>query len=803
MENPTTVNREHQHGANLEIDRIVAEIGASPGDVIPLLHAVQEKFNYLPEFALRRICEITEITPAAVTGISTFYPQFRHTPVGQHIIHVCTGTACHVKGADLVLDAFRRELSIKRDQDTDPGGQFTLQNVACLGCCTLAPVVQIDDVTYGKVKPDRVANIIKDFLLFQGKTSDSIKDRKDDLHDESEIKIGLGSCCIASGSGKVQQALEQCFAGTGVHTRVKLVGCVGMCHRSPLLEVCLPDKEPILYDKVQPEEVKNIVLRHFKPKSFGKRMKNAALNVIENILEDNRSNGLMRHALHTRDPNIEAFLGRQQHIATEHSGHMDPLDIEEYRSRGGFKALEQCLEKYSPEEIIQQIKKSGLRGRGGAGFPTWKKLQETRQAKGEKKFIICNGDEGDPGAFMDRMILESYPFRVIEGMLICAYAVGASDGYFYIRAEYPLAVQRVNAALKQYRETVSLIKSFCGGSRGAVFSKSAPLAAGGNLKIIEGAGAFVCGEETALIASIEGKRGMPGFRPPYPAVKGLWGHPTLVNNCETLATVPWILRNGPGAFAKLGTEKSKGTKVFSLAGKIVRGGLIEVPMGITIHEIVEEIGGGIENSRPFKAVQIGGPSGGCVPAELAHTRVDYEDLTKVGAMMGSGGLLVMDDTDCMVDIARYFLTFTCSQSCGKCTFCRIGTRLMLDILEKICAGKGSSEDLKNLEEIAGKTKQGSLCGLGKTAPNPVLTTLRYFREEYEAHLKGTCPAKRCKALIAYSITGKCIGCTICAQQCPAKAIAITPYKRHEIVQERCIKCGTCRGVCPNEAVVVT
>jgi NADH-quinone oxidoreductase subunit F len=823
---------------NLEIDRIVAEIGASPGDVIPILHALQKRFNYLPEFALRRICEITEITPAAITGISTFYPQFRHTPVGQHIIHVCTGTACHVKGADLVLDAFRRQLRIKENQDTDPGGQFTLQNVACMGCCTLAPVVQIDDVTYGKVKPDGVVNILKDFLSHRGKTTGLSKDGKDDSQEDSEIKIGLGSCCIASGSGKVQQALEKYLAGSGVRTRVKRVGCVGMCHRTPLLEVCLPDKEPVLYDKVQADEVKNIVLQHFKPKSFAKRIKNSALNVIENILEDNRANKSRRHALHMRDPNIEAFLGRQQHVATEHSGHMDPLDIEEYRSRGGFKALEQCLEKFSPEEIIEQIKISGLRGRGGAGFPTWKKLQETRRAKGERKFIICNGDEGDPGAFMDRMILESYPFRVIEGMLICAYAVGASEGYFYIRAEYPLAVQRVNAAIDKMahelheltripekKETTitttkgshglhqdslelqtmtALMKSFCGGVQGGQFlQKAPPLAAGGNLKIMEGAGAFVCGEETALIASIEGNRGMPRFRPPYPAQKGLWGYPTLVNNCETFATVPWILRNGPEAFAKLGTEKSKGTKVFSLAGKIVRGGLIEVPMGITIHEIVEEIGGSIENNRSFKAVQIGGPSGGCVPAELAHTRVDYEDLTKVGAMMGSGGLLVMDDSDCMVDIARYFLAFTCSQSCGKCTFCRIGTRLMLDILEKICAGKGSSRDLKDLEEIAGKTKQGSLCGLGKTAPNPVLTTLRYFREEYEAHLKGTCPAKRCKALITYSINGRCIGCTICAQQCPAKAIPITPYKKHEILQEKCIKCGTCKNVCPNEAVTVT
>ena len=322
------------------------------------------------------------------------------------------------------------------------------------------------------------------------------------------------------------------------------------------------------------------------------------------------------------------------------------------------------------------------------------------------------------------------------------------------------------------------------------------------LKVMEGAGAFVCGEETALIASIEGRRGIPGFRPPYPAQKGLWGYPTLVNNCETYATVPWIIRNGAQKFSQLGTEKSKGTKVFSLAGKIARGGLIEVPMGITIREVVEQIGGGIESGKQFKAVQVGGPSGGCIPAEMADIRVDYEDLTKAGAMMGSGGLLVMDEDDCMVDIARYFLTFTCDQSCGKCTFCRIGTRYMLDILNKICAGKGTQADLQNLEEIAHKTKQRSLCGLGKTAPNPVLTTLKYFRGEYEAHLKGICPAKRCKDLIKYSIDDSCIGCTICAQKCPVGAISITPYQKHIIKQDICIKCGTCKQVCPTDSVVI-
>jgi len=561
-----------------------------------------------------------------------------------------------------------------------------------------------------------------------------------------------------------------------------------MCHRTPLLEVNVPDKDPVLYDSVKPDDVRRIILKHYKPKTWRQRIKNATYNFIENIIDDPHSNGFTRHPLHFRDPNIQAFLGRQKHIATEFSGQIDPLDLEEYRSKGGFEALERCLTELSSHDVVDRIKPRGLRGRGGAGYPSGLKWEVVRQSRDNTKFIICNGDEGDPGAFMDRMILESYPFRVIEGMIIAACTVGAHEGYFYIRAEYPLAVHRVKDAIRQCRETGLLGQDILG--------KGYSL----NLNILEGAGAFVCGEETALIASLEGQRGNPRYRPPYPAKKGLWGHPTLVSNCETFATVPWIIRNGADAFARMGTDKSKGTKVFSLAGKIARGGLIEVPMGITIQEIVHDIGGGIENGRPFKAVQIGGPSGGCIPAELAHTRVDYEDLTKVGAMMGSGGLLVMDDSDCMVDIARYFLSFTQNQSCGKCTFCRIGTRHMLRILENLCAGEGKQEDLIELEEIALKTKQGSLCGLGKTAPNPVLTTLTYFRDEYEAHLNGTCPAKRCKALITYTIDETCIGCTVCAQKCPAGAIAIAPYQRHMIDQTKCLKCGTCMQVCPTESV---
>jgi NADH-quinone oxidoreductase subunit F len=485
---------------------------------------------------------------------------------------------------------------------------------------------------------------------------------------------------------------------------------------------------------------------------------------------------------------VAAFLGRQQHLATEYCGHIDPIDLDEYLAHGGFQMLEECLRKRSPAEIIETVRASGLRGRGGAGYLTGRKWEQVRAAAGSPKYIICNGDEGDPGAFMDRMILESYPYRVIEGMAIAAHAVGAEEGVFYIRAEYPLAVRRVGEALRLCKERGVIGDNLFGTGRRL------------NLRIMQGAGAFVCGEETALLASIEGRRGMPRLRPPYPAVEGLWAKPTLVNNVETYALVPWILRSGAAAFAAMGTGTSKGTKVFALAGKIARGGLIEVPMGVTLREIVEEIGGGLAGGKRFKAVQVGGPSGGCVPAELADTPVDYEALTAAGAIMGSGGLVVLDESDCMVDVARYFLEFTQDQSCGKCTPCRIGTRRMLDILERLVAGDGRKGDLEELEHLARFIQKASLCGLGKTAPNPVLSTLRYFRSEYEAHLEKRCPAGRCKQLVKYTISDECIGCTLCAQHCPSDAIPMTPYEKHVIDQDKCIRCDTCKQVCPVHAV---
>ncbi len=774
-----------------EIDAIVLKIGSTPECVIPILQALQERYQYLPQAALRRVCEISAITPAAIQGVATFYSQFRHQPVGQHIVQVCMGTACHVKGSQLVYDAFCRELQLTTDQDTDSKGMFTLQRVACLGCCTLAPVVRIDQVTYGHLTPESVHRVLEDFM--RAKHDD---DHQRALHpvaaDEQagEIRIGLGSCCVAGGSAQVQKALEETLDETGIRAKIQRVGCVGMCHQTPLMELIPAQGVQAFYAHVKPEEVRDIVLRHFQPPRLSSRLKSRAVTFLENLLTDSTLAGESRYPLDVREQPVQAFLGEQFHIATEGSGAMDPLDLAAYRGRGGFQALEKILDEHTPDQVIEQIRASGLRGRGGAGFLTgakWRLVHETAELE---KYVICNGDEGDPGAFMDRMLLESYPFRVIEGIIIAAYAVGAEQGYLYIRAEYPLAVERIRQALA-ICESEGLLGEHI---LGRPFNL--------RLRIMEGAGAFVCGEETALIASIEGKRGMPRLRPPFPANEGLYGKPTLVNNCETFSLVPWIMRKGSERFAALGSEKSRGTKVFALAGKIRRGGLIEVPMGISVRRIVEEIGGGTASGKPFKAVQIGGPSGGCVPASLADTPVDYEALLQVGAMMGSGGLVVLDESDCMVDIARYFLSFTQEQSCGKCTFCRIGTRRMLDILEKLCAGQGRSEDILKLEELAHMTVSGSLCGLGRTAPNPVLSTLKYFRHEYEAHVQGQCPAKKCKALIRYTITDGCIGCTRCRQRCPVDAIPFTPYQKHSIDAAKCTRCDSCRTACPVQAVVI-
>ncbi|MDP3001839.1 MAG: NADH-ubiquinone oxidoreductase-F iron-sulfur binding region domain-containing protein, partial [Bacteroidales bacterium] len=613
-------------------------------------------------------------------------------------------------------------------------------------------------------------------------------DNKEDI--DAEIRIGLGSCCVAGGSKEILSEIVDIKKKYDLNIRLKPVGCVGVCNQTPLLEIVTRENIHSRYTKVSKYQVEEILLKHIRPRAINKRIKHNIYDLVDTFLSDDMLTSPVNIPGELREKYLNNFLSYQVHLATSNSGVLSPDSYEEYCLSGGFEALNQCLNRFDQNTIVDIITESGLRGRGGAGFSTGEKWRISMLANGDSKYVVCNGDEGDPGAFMDRMLLESFPYRVVEGMIIAAYATGAKEGIFYIRAEYPLAVTRVRKALKQCYE------------KGILGDRVSGTGFSFNIKIFEGAGAFVCGEETALISSLEGKRGTPHLRPPYPAVKGFRGQPTLVSNVETLSLVPWIITNGAEAFKSIGSGKSKGTKVFALAGKISKGGLIEVPMGITIREIVEKIGDGVAEGRKFKAVQIGGPSGGCIPASEADTSVDYEELTKMGAMMGSGGMVVLDDTDCMVDMAKYFLTFTHKQSCGKCTFCRIGTKQMLNIITRLSEGKAALSDIDELENLCKSVKDGSLCGLGKTSPNPVLTGLRYFREEYEAHTRGYCPAKKCRDLIRYVVTDDCTGCTKCSQECPVNAIPFNPYEKHEIDNQLCTKCDNCRIVCPENAIEI-
>ena len=577
-----------------------------------------------------------------------------------------------------------------------------------------------------------------------------------------EVLVGLGSCGLAAGGLKVYQRFAELLGSAGVDAALKKTGCIGMCYAEVLVEVRDENNGSTLYGNVSPEKVDRIVESHVKN---GQVIREWAAGVNGNY-------------------------SKQRRIVLRNCGVIDPDSLDEYLARKGYEALEKALTRMTPAQVVAVIADSGLRGRGGAGFPTGTKWRLAAGSHDSHKYVICNADEGDPGAFMDRSVLEGDPHSILEGMAIAAYAIGADAGYFYVRAEYPEAVRRLRHAIAQATARGLLGSNILG--QGFNFQV--------NLK--EGAGAFVCGEETALIASIEGRRGMPKVRPPFPVEAGLWGHPTCINNVETLANVPWIILRGAEEFRQLGTSGSKGTKVFALAGKVKKGGLVEVPMGMTINEVIYDIGGGTLTGGPFKAVQMGGPSGGCIPASLGATPVDYEQITATGAIMGSGGMVVMDESTCMVDVARFFLSFTQNESCGKCTFCRIGTKRMLEILERICAGKGKPEDVALLSELGEQIKSSSLCGLGQSAPNPVLTTLRYFLDEYTAHIVDKkCPAKACLPLVEFSINAeKCTGCGLCVAACSAGAIRGEKKSPHRIETAKCVNCARCITVCNQSAV---
>ncbi len=580
------------------------------------------------------------------------------------------------------------------------------------------------------------------------------------------VVIGEGSCGIAAGASKVRAAIEAVMMANEPF-ELGSTGCIGMCFLEPIVDI---------YDG----------------KALVRRLVKVSAKDAENIVNAARTGDLSLVDAIAITADDEEFLSRQTRIALRHCGIIDPVSLDDYREADGYQALEKALKTMTPEQVIEEIKISGLAGRGGAGFPTWFKWNAARQSEGEEKYLICNADEGDPGAFMDRAVIESDPHSLIEGMLIGAYAIGAKEMIVYVRAEYPLAITHLEIAIEQAKKANLLGENILGTG----FSC--------DMRIKAGAGAFVCGEETALIESLEGKRGMPRLKPPFPAQKGYMDKPSNINNVETFANVSWIINNGGEAFAAMGTENSKGTKVFALTGKIRKGGLVEIPMGKTLRDVIYGIGGGIRDDKEFKAVQMGGPSGGCIPADLLDTVIDYKALAATGAIMGSGGMVVMDESTCMVGMAKFFLDFTALESCGKCVHCRIGTARMQEILTRIVKGEGKQGDIELLEELCEAIKDGALCGLGQTAPNPVLTTIRYFRDEYEAHInEKKCPAKECVDLLTYSIDAdKCKGCTLCAKKCPAKAISGELKNAHIIDENICIRCGQCVNSCRFGAIIV-
>ncbi len=765
------------------LDKTLEKHAPDRSSLIAVLQDVNEHFGYLPEASLRGVSDRLAMPLSEVYHVATFYTAFSLKPRGKHTVKVCTGTACHVRGAPRVIDELTRQLKVAPGETT-ADGKFTLETVNCIGCCALGPVVVIDGHYY-QTSPATVKELLDsvDKEPVSAVASDGKKPGAEPGLDITRLmtkEVGIAVCggtgCQAYGCEAVATAVKNELDRLGISAKVDFVqcGCPGFCERGPLVMV---RPENIFYQKVTVEAVPAIVHETV----VGGRI------VEEFLYKDAATNKSLVHEMDI------PFYSKQQRLLLNDNGLISPTNIDHYLKRcGGYEALARAL-KMQPDTIIEDMRKSGLRGRGGGGFLTGRKWASCRKAHGHPKYVICNADEGDPGAFMDRSLLEGNPHRVIEGMIIGAFAIGANEGYVYVRDEYPLAVKHINIAVEQAREKGYLGRNILGS--GFDF----------DIRVVRGGGAFVCGESTALMASLEGKAGEPRAKYIHTIESGLWGKPSNLNNVETWANVPLIVMKGADWFASIGQGTSKGTKIFSLVGKVVNTGLVEVPMGMSLRELIFDIGGGIPNGKTFKAVQTGGPSGGCLPASKLDLPIGFDELTEAGVMMGSGGLIVMDETSCMVDVSRYFLQFLLNESCGKCVPCREGIRRMLEIVTHICEGKAREGDIELLRDVAQVTSDASLCALGGSAANPVLSTLRYFAEEYRAHIEEhRCPAKVCKSLITFRILpDKCTGCTACARKCPKNVISGERKKVHLIDQSGCIKCGVCLDACKFAAVEVT
>jgi len=783
------------------VEDILRRYPRDPASLIMVMQDLQAALNCLPEHAIGAVARRLGVPRSRVYSAATFYKAFSLQPRGKHQVDVCQGTACHVRGASRLVGQVSSKLGIQAGGTTQDG-EFSLNSVHCVGACALGPVVVIDGEYHGEMTPRKLTKALERCRgrhvaprptgAREGDAGiawrperlpgpEALVELRQQLavahvEEKAVISICAGSGCRALGAGELAAAFEEAVAERGLagQVRVQRNGCHGFCERGLM---CVVRPAGIYYQRLKPKDAREIVERTVQRG-----------DVIESLLYRDPETG--KRIVHEQEV---PFYSRQRRLLMRQNAIIDPLRIDDYIAVGGYESLSRVLFERSPESVIEEVKKAGLRGRGGGGFPTARKWASCRKVSADTKYVLCNADEGDPGAFMDCSLLEGNPHSVLEGMIIGAYAIASgesrAEGYVYVRNEYPVAVAHLEVALRQARAAGLLGENILGSG----FSY--------DIRISRGGGSFVCGESTALMASIEGKIGEPRAKYVHTAASGLWGKPTVLNNVETWANVPLIVREGGAGFAAVGTQKSAGTKIFSLVGKVNNTGLVEVPMGISLREIVHGIGGGIRDGKRFKAVQTGGPSGGCVPESLLDLPVDFEDLTRVGSMMGSGGMIVMDETTCMVDLARYFTEFLTEESCGKCGACRLGLGQLLEILNRVCRGQGLAEDIPAMQRLFGILDDGSLCGLGKSAANPVRSTLRYFPEEYQAHIaEKRCPAGVCRSLVRYRILEFCPGCTLCLDVCPEGAISGKSKQVHVIDQGKCNRCGLCVATCKFDAI---